>query len=125
MGTHSGAMEAATFTNTSGTGFKLTQDMSDAFQRHGFIVVKEMFSKEEMELLMECFHTEEFRDKVFTRSDGGERGFQMALWWEPGNDTVGQVTRSRRVVETMRGLLGEQELYHLSSKLIMKEAQSG
>eukprot|EP00092_Neocalanus_flemingeri_P059564 GFUD01071221.1.p1 GENE.GFUD01071221.1~~GFUD01071221.1.p1 ORF type:complete len:299 (-),score=117.54 GFUD01071221.1:88-945(-) len=117
-------MELATF-NTPAEGFRLTQAMSEAFQQHGFILVKDMFSKEEMELLLECFHTEEFRDKVFTRSDGGERGFQMALWWEPGNDTVGLVTRSRRVVETMRDLLGGQELYHLSSKLIMKSPKSG
>jgi hypothetical protein len=118
-------MEAATFTNTSGTGFNFTNEMLEAFQEQGFLLVRDLFSYQEMDLLEECFTTQEFRENVFTRSDGGERGFQMALWWEPGDDTVGLVTRSRRVVETMRNLLGGKELYHLSSKLIMKEPESG
>jgi len=118
-------MEPATFKNTLGTPFKLTQEMSEAFQQHGFIMVRDLFSEEEMELLKECFQTKEFTEKVFNRSDGGERGFDMALWWEPGDDTVGLVSKSKRVVETMSRLLGGQELYLLSSKLIMKEAESG
>ena len=118
-------MEAATFTNTHGTAFNISNKMVEAFQEHGFLLVRNMFSKEEMDLMVKCFETEEFRQNVFTRSDGGERGFQMALWWEPGDDTVGLVTRSKRVVDTMRVLLGGKELYHLSSKLIMKEAMSG
>lgn len=118
-------MEAATFTNNLGTRFHLTEKMLEAFEQHGFILVKEMFSQEEMELMVECVDNEEFKKKVFTRSDGGKDGFQMALWWEPGDDTMGLVTRCRRVVDTMRLLLGGQELYHLSSKLIMKEPRSG
>ena len=118
-------MEAATFTNTLGAGFNFTNEMLEAFLEEGFLLVRDLFSSQEMDLLEECFTTEEFRENVFTRSDGGENGFQMALWWEPGDDTVGLVTRSRRVVETMRNLLGGGELYHLSSKLIMKEPQSG
>ena len=51
----------------------------------------------------------------------------MALWWQPGDDTTGLVSRSERVVGTMRDLLGdeEQELYLLSSKLIAKEPEEG
>ena len=51
----------------------------------------------------------------------------MALWWQPGDDTAGLVSRSERVVRTMRDLLGDeaQELYLLSSKLIAKEPEEG
>ena len=50
----------------------------------------------------------------------------MALWWEPGDDTAGLVSRSRRVVRTMMELLDEdKELYLLSSKLIAKEGATG
>ena len=51
----------------------------------------------------------------------------MALWWQPGDDTTGLVSRSERVVGTMRDLLGDeaQELYLLSSKLIAKEPEEG
>ena len=51
----------------------------------------------------------------------------MALWWQPGDDTAGLVSRSERVAGTMRDLLGEeaQEVYLLSSKLIAKEPGEG
>ena len=56
----------------------------------------------------------------------------MALWWEPGDDTAGLVSRSRRVVGTMMEMLGEdkaleqdKELYLLSSKVIAKEGATG
>ena len=51
----------------------------------------------------------------------------MALWWQPGDDTAGLVSRSERVAGTMRDLLGDeaQELYLLSSKLIAKEPEEG
>ena len=101
-----------------------------------------------MSLLRDCFDTAEFKEKMFTRSNGGwypklegtegqtnkyqsivfqgEQGFQMALWWEPGDDTPGLVSRSRRVVGTMMEMLGEdKELYLLSSKLIAKEGATG
>ena len=51
----------------------------------------------------------------------------MALWWQPGDDTAGLVSRSERVAGTMRDLLGDeaQELYLLSSKMIAKEPEEG
>ena len=51
----------------------------------------------------------------------------MALWWQPGDDTPGLVSRCERVAGTMRDLLGDegQELYLLSSKLIAKEPEEG
>ena len=51
----------------------------------------------------------------------------MALWWQPGDDTAGLVSRSERVAGTMRDLLGDeaQELYLLSSKVIAKEPEEG
>ena len=51
----------------------------------------------------------------------------MALWWQPGDDTAGLVSRSERVAGTMRDLLGDedQEIYLLSSKLIAKEPGEG
>ena len=51
----------------------------------------------------------------------------MALWWQPGDDTPGLVSRCERIAGTMRDLLGDegQELYLLSSKLIAKEPEEG
>ena len=106
------------------------------FRVQGYILVRKLFDDKEMKLLWECFNTDHFRSSMFTRSDGGQRntsifltlklsfespgsgsaGFQMSLWWTPGDDTVGLVTRSRKIVNTMQTLLGGPEIYVLSSK---------
>jgi len=119
-------MEAATFSclETEGS-FCVTEDIKEAFREYGFIVIRKLFSEEEMKLLCQCFENQEFRNKMFTRSNGEKNGFQMALWWEPGDDTAGVMSRCKRVVETMMDLLGGKELYLLSSKLIAKDPEVG
>lgn len=113
-----------TFQNNS-LEFSVTDEMKESFRGQGYIMVRKLFNDKEMTLLRDCFNTEEFRDKMFTRSDGGSSGFQMALWWSPGDDTIGLVTRCRRIVSTMQQLLGGHELYVLSSKLVAKEPHVG
>ena len=49
----------------------------------------------------------------------------MALWWEPGDDTAGLVSRCKRLVNSFRELLGDKDLYLLSSKLIAKKPEKG
>lgn len=119
-------MEAATFEHC-GEVFTVTAPIKLAFRKYGFILVKKLFTQVEMDLLWACFDTQEFKQNMFTRSNGGEKGFQMALWWQPGDDTAGLVSRSERVAGTMRDLLGDeaQELYLLSSKVIAKEPEEG
>lgn len=41
------------------------------FRKHGFILVKNLFTKLEMDLLWSCFDTQEFKQNMFTRSSGG------------------------------------------------------
>ena len=41
--------------------------------------------------------------------DEAGSGFQMALWWRPGDDTAGLVSRCRRLAHTMRLLLASSE----------------
>ena len=88
-------------------------------------MVRKLFNDKEMNFLRDCFDTDHFRGKMFSRSDGGSSGFDMALWWVPGDDTAGLVTRSRRIVNTMQDLLGGHELYVLSSKIVAKEPHVG
>ena len=116
------------------------------FRVQGYILVRKLFDDKEMKLIWECFNTDHFRSSMFTRSDGGQQskpkllnisssyfsslgsgaaGFQMSLWWRPGDDTVGLLTRSRKIVTTMQELLGGPEIYVLSSKLVAKEPEVG
>jgi len=119
-------MEKFTFEHAEvGKDFRVTAPMQEAFQKWGCLLVRGLFSAEEMAELKKCFDTESFQKEVFTRGTGKDGGFQMALWWQPGDDTCGLITRCRRLVDTLQLLLGGHQVYHLSSKMIMKAAQSG
>jgi len=118
-------MDKFTFQHEIGSKFSVTPDMKEAFNHWGCILIRSLFSTEEMKLLGACFSSEQFQSEVFTRGTGKDQGFQMCLWWEPGDDTCGLITRSQRIVDTFRILLGGAELYTLSSKLIMKAPHSG
>jgi len=118
-------MEKFTFQHEAGKEFRVTAPMKEAFQEWGCLLVRGLFSPEEMAELKKCFDTKGFQQEVFTRGTGNDGGFQMALWWQPGDDTSGLITRCRRLVDTLRLLLGGDQVYHLSSKMIMKAPKSG
>lgn len=118
-------MEEFSFQHQPGSPFHLTPAMTEAFNRAGCLLVRGLLTREEMGLLEKCFTTEEFQKEVFSRGTGSDDGFQMALWWKPGDDTCGLISRCRRLADTLRQLLGGNELYILSSKLIMKAPGSG
>jgi len=106
-------MEKFTFKHEVGQDFRVTAPMQEAFQKWGCLLVRGLFSAEEMAELAKCFDTESFQREVFTRGTGKDGGFQMALWWQPGDDTCGLITRCRRMVDTLQILLGGQQVYHL------------
>lgn len=41
------------------------------FRKYGFVLVKKLFTQVEMDLLWACFDTQEFKQNMFTRSNGG------------------------------------------------------
>ena len=92
------SMEIATFQNNS-LEFVVTDEMKESFRWvvktqscyrisrsgsgwekgnvlysrvQGYILVRKLFDDQEMNLLWECFNTDQFRSRLFTRSDGGQ-----------------------------------------------------
>merc|ERR1711974_518242 len=79
-------MEKFTFEHDEvGKEFRVTAAMQEAFQKWGCLLVRGLFSAEEMVELKKCFDTESFQREVFTRGTGKDGGFQMAFWWQPGD----------------------------------------
>jgi phytanoyl-CoA hydroxylase len=70
-------------------------------------------------------------DAVITKNsynvnDGSGRKSKLALWFTPGDDIYGMVTRSRRMVRAVDALLdGVSPVCHFHSKLMQKEPQVG
>lgn len=103
----------------------LTPEQFDAYQRDGFVIVRQLFDDEEIGLLRAAIETDpQLRESLYNRTDAEGKHTRMATWNHPGDSVYGLAARSRRVVDTMEQLIGG-EVYHYHSKLTAKEPYDG
>ena len=108
-----------------GADFEISKDEISAFQRDGYLIVRDLFSEEETALVRETLERDPIvRDSMFDRTDDSGAVTRAVVWLEPGESTYGLVARLRRVADTMSRLLGH-EVYHYQAKLTAKEPGKG
>jgi ectoine hydroxylase-related dioxygenase (phytanoyl-CoA dioxygenase family) len=101
----------------------LTAEQVSLYHRDGYLVVKGLFSKEEVSRL----YTVAVEDEVITKNsynvnDESGRKSKLALWFTSGDDIYGMATRSERMVLSVDALLeGTAPVCHFHSKLMQKE----
>ena len=103
----------------------LTDAQIALFQQDGYLVVRELLDFEETELTLNAARQDEaLRINAMEVIDTKGRSTNLSLWNHPGDDIYGAICRSRRVVDSMEQLLGD-EVYHYHSKLSAKEPKVG
>ncbi len=103
----------------------LTFEQIEAYHRDGYIVIKSLFDREEIDLLHQSATRDREMDKRSVGRDDGEGGsVRLTLWNHPGNGIYGMFARCRRLVDVVEQLLGG-EAYHYHSKMILKDAKVG
>lgn len=103
----------------------ISQDQINDFNKDGFILLKSLFNKEEIDLLKKTAVEDRELDKhSFGRADGEGGTVRLSLWNHPGNNIYGMIARSHRVVDKVEKLLGD-EVYHYHSKMILKDPEIG
>ena len=65
------------------------------------------------------------KDHAFDLNDQSGKKTRLTLWFTPGDDTFGLLTRTERMVKGAQALLGEGEVCHFHSKLMQKEPKVG
>ncbi|NOY41497.1 MAG: phytanoyl-CoA dioxygenase family protein [Planctomycetes bacterium] len=96
-----------------------------AYQRDGYVVVRNLFDAEEVDLLRQAAKEDRALDEhAFGREDGEGGSVRLSLWNHPGEDLYGMFARGRRIVDTVEQVL-EDEAYHYHSKMVMKQAVTG
>jgi ectoine hydroxylase-related dioxygenase (phytanoyl-CoA dioxygenase family) len=96
-----------------------------AFHRDGYFIARGLFDAEETALLRAAMETDpEVRRNLYDRFDSGGKATKMVSWNHPGDSVYGLAARSRRIVDAMADLLGD-EVYHYHSKLTAKEPRVG
>jgi len=105
---------------------KLTDAQKAQYDKDGYLIVKGLINSKEVELLYGIATGDNvLRSNAFDLNDQSGKSTKLTLWFTPGDDTFGLLTRSERLVSATQALLGEGEVCHFHSKLMQKEPKVG
>jgi len=109
------------------TNFKLTAAQVATYHKDGCLVVKDFLSREEVKKLQDiAFEDGVMRKHAFDLNDQTGKKTKLTLWYKPGNDTYGLLTRSNRIIASTNELMdGDSPVCHFHSKLMQKEPKVG
>jgi hypothetical protein len=103
----------------------LTEVQVRDYERDGFVIARQMFDGEEIELLRRAAKEDRELDQhSFGKGDGEGGTVRLSLWNHPGDTIYGMFARCETIVNSAEKLLGG-EVYHYHSKMIMKDAKVG
>ena len=109
------------------TNLKLTPSQVEAYERDGYVIVRNFISPEEIHKLQEvAFSDGAMRKHAFDLNDQTGKKTKLTLWYSPGNDAYGLLTKSKRMVDAADRLMeGDSSVCHFHSKLMQKEPKVG
>lgn len=107
----------------------MTHTLSDAqrteYDENGFIIVRNLFSAEEVNLILDtALSDEKLRSAAYSRTDTEGNKTMMSVWDILGDDIYSIAMRTRRVTDIVEALIGD-EICHYNSKLNAKEPSVG
>jgi ectoine hydroxylase-related dioxygenase (phytanoyl-CoA dioxygenase family) len=105
----------------------MEQKLINDFNRDGYILLKGFFSKAEVDKMYSTAIADDvMRKNAVDLNDQSGKKTRLSLWFTPGNDVFGYMTRSRRMVEAITPLLdSDSPVCHFHSKLMQKEPKVG
>lgn len=107
--------------------FQLTQQQIADFARDGYVIVRNFLTAAETDKLYKIATGDEAMKKhAFDLNDQSGKKTKLSLWYTPGNDTYGLLTKSRRMIDSANQLMdGDAPVCHFHSKLMQKEPKVG
>jgi ectoine hydroxylase len=104
----------------------LSDDQIAEFHSDGFVVVRSLLSPGQVAALLDVVaHDSALRGRTYRVEDGGDgSATELALWNEPGEDSLGALARNTRLAGAAAQLLGD-EVYHYHTKLNSKRPGGG
>ncbi|MBC8112518.1 MAG: phytanoyl-CoA dioxygenase family protein [Verrucomicrobia bacterium] len=105
----------------------LTTSQIQTYHQDGYLIIRNLFSQAEIERLYAvAIGDEAMLKNAFGTVDKSGKQTRLTLWYTPGDDIYGLLTRSRRMVEPVGQLLASQSpVCHYHSKLMQKEPRVG
>jgi phytanoyl-CoA hydroxylase len=103
----------------------LSAEQIQEYHEQGFVAVRQLFSKEEADVLHQTSVSDTvISEKSYELLDASGFKTRLALWYSPGDDVYGMMSRSRRMVTAVEQLLGG-PVAHYHSKVMQKAPRTG
>ena len=105
--------------------FELSPTQRDAYERDGYVILRNLFDAEEIVLLSRAMEEDPaISGSALTRPDQEGFGTRISLWNRAGDSVYGLAARGDRLAGTAETLIGE-DVYHFQSKLTAKDPHEG
>ncbi|MEQ8419271.1 MAG: phytanoyl-CoA dioxygenase family protein [Arenibacter algicola] len=107
--------------------YRITKQEIADYEKDGYIIVSNFLDKDEITKLTKvAFEDTSIREHAIDLNDTTGKKTKLTSWYIPGNDVFGQLTKSRRIVQTVDKLLDKNgDVCHFHSKLMQKEPRVG
>ncbi len=107
--------------------FQLTQQNILDYEKDGYVIIKNFLQTEEVDKLYSIATGDDALQKhAFDLNDQSGKKTKLTLWYTPGNDAYGLLTKSKRMVDSVDKLMeGDSSVCHFHSKLMQKEPKVG
>jgi hypothetical protein len=105
----------------------MNQQLINDFNRDGYILLKSFFTREEVDKMYSTALADDVMHKnALDLNDQTGKKTRLSLWFTPGNDVFGYMTRSKRMIDAITPLLdSDSPVCHFHSKLMQKEPKVG
>jgi len=105
----------------------LSSEQVKSFNQAGYVIVKGFCKKEEVDLLLgTAVNDDAMRKNALDLNDQTGKKTRLSLWFTPGKDVFGYLTRSEKMVNGVAQLMdSEAPVCHFHSKLMQKEPRVG
>ena len=105
----------------------MTAEQKSLYERDGYVLIKNFCSEAEIDKLYKtALEDDAMRKNALDLNDLSGKKTRLSLWFTPGNDVFGYLTRSHKVIDGVADLLGhETPVCHFHSKLMQKEPKVG
>jgi len=104
---------------------KFTKGHLKSYQEDGYVIIRNFFSQEEVDLLLETYRNDKLvKESAINVDDNSGLNTKLTLWYNSGDDIYGAFSKSERIVDGLEIIFGDKPaLYH--TKFMQKEPKVG
>jgi hypothetical protein len=105
-------------------GQVLSKAQIDVYNECGFLVVKDLFSPDEVRKLKDYAIADIDPEQVMVKGDLGGNQTKLRMWNSAEDDLYGMFSRNQKLVDNVEAIFKE-TIYVYSAKMILKNAKEG